>query len=244
MSTTEQILSLVERGMGLFGKGLPDESILKIWIDSLGPFPVHVISRAFDQFCDESDFPPVPAAIVKRCKLLDGRPTADEAWAIALTSSDESETVVWTDEIAGALKACKPILDAKDKVGARVAFRDTYNRLVSDARAAFKSANWTVSLGTDQVKRSLALNNAVQTGLIAYESASVLRLPNEALSDEECASGKSRIRKLLDDLLSSQSQKLKDVEKKRLEAWKRQRDMVDAQKRRAMEQANNFRMTK
>jgi hypothetical protein len=38
--------------------------------------------------------------------------------------------VVWTDEIVQALAVAKPLLDARDKVAARMAFCQAYERLV------------------------------------------------------------------------------------------------------------------
>ena len=48
---------------------------------------------------------------------------------IALLSSDESDTVVMTDEIQLALGAARPVLDLGDKVGARMAFISAPSKL-------------------------------------------------------------------------------------------------------------------
>ena len=102
------------------------------------------------------------AAILERTQAADGRPGRDEAWAIALASADEFNTVVMTDEIRQAMGVAAPILEAGDKVGARMAFLSAYDRLVTDARAEKRQTNWTVSLGFDPDLRARAIEDAVR----------------------------------------------------------------------------------
>lgn len=102
------------------------------------------------------------SAILQRIQAEDGRPGKDEAWAIALASSDEFETVVMTDEIQVALSAARPVLDAGDKIGARMAFMSAYERLLINARAELKPVNWHMSIGFDAARRVAAVTAAVQ----------------------------------------------------------------------------------
>ncbi|MBD1600885.1 hypothetical protein [Pseudomonas typographi] len=111
------------------------------------------------------------AAILQRIQAADGRPGKDEAWAIALTASDEYQTVVLTEEIRVAMNASDPILQAGDKVGARMAFMSAYERLVTQARAEAKPARWDVSLGFDPAGRVLAIETAVRMQLLPPERA-------------------------------------------------------------------------
>ncbi|WP_210713297.1 hypothetical protein [Pseudomonas sp. MWU349] len=109
------------------------------------------------------------ATILKHAQSADGRPGKDEAWAIAMTTNDEFETVVLTDEIQLALAAAKPILDGGDKIGARMAFIDAYQRFVSQAREDAKPVNWHVSVGFDANRRTQAITKAVQMQRIPQE---------------------------------------------------------------------------
>ncbi|MEN5136111.1 MULTISPECIES: hypothetical protein [unclassified Pseudomonas] len=111
------------------------------------------------------------AAILQRVQAEDGRPGKDEAWAIAMTTNDEFETVVLTDEIQLALAAAKPVLDAGDKVGARMAFISAYERLVGQAREDNKQANWHVSVGFDANRRTQAITKAAQMQRIPQDRA-------------------------------------------------------------------------
>lgn len=109
------------------------------------------------------------AAILQRIQASDGRPGKDEAWAIAMTTNDEFETVVLTDEIQLALAAAKPVLDSGDKVGARMAFISAYERFVGQAREDSKPVNWHVSVGFDANRRIQAITKAVEMQRIPQE---------------------------------------------------------------------------
>lgn len=106
------------------------------------------------------------AAILERIKACDGRPTANEAWAIALRGFDESQTIITNEEISEGMRAARPILDAGDEVGARMAFRDAYERVVSEHRDAGIAPGWYPSLGTDVGSREAEITEASERGLI------------------------------------------------------------------------------
>lgn len=110
------------------------------------------------------------AAILKHAQAADGHPGKDEAWAIALSASDESETVVMTTEIRQAMTASSPVLEAGDKVGARMAFMSAYERLVIAAGAEALPAKWEVSLGYDPARRVTAIESAIRSKLISQEA--------------------------------------------------------------------------
>ncbi|TWD52534.1 hypothetical protein [Pseudomonas sp. SJZ131] len=110
------------------------------------------------------------ADILQRVQASDGRPGKDEAWAIALTAGDESETVVMTAEIRQAMVAAQPVLSRRDVVGARMAFNSAYERLVSAARTEAKPITWSVSLGLDPARRVTAIESAVRMQLITQRA--------------------------------------------------------------------------
>ncbi|MFJ2319221.1 hypothetical protein [Pseudomonas sp. NPDC087817] len=110
------------------------------------------------------------ADILQRVQSSDGRPGKDEAWSIALSGHDESETVVLTTEIQQAMTAAAPILRVGDKVGARMAFMSAYERLVTQARAQAIPTSWNVSLGHDPVRRVTAIESAVRMQLITHQA--------------------------------------------------------------------------
>ncbi len=101
------------------------------------------------------------AAILQRVQAADGRPGRDEAWSIAQGAADELESVMITEEILAALQVARPGLEARDKVGARMAFLSAYDRLVEAARREGRPANWTLSMGFDVEGRARAVEQAV-----------------------------------------------------------------------------------
>ena len=135
-------------------------------------------------------FSPKPADVVKQITdrlLLDGRPSPDEAWAIAIQSMDENETVILNDEIAKSLEYSSEIYHGGDKVGARMAFRESYQKACAESRDAGQPVKWWPSLGHDKNRRKAALEKAVEQGKLQAEHAS--RLLPEPITD----SGKNLI---------------------------------------------------
>lgn len=118
------------------------------------------------------------ADIIERITVADGRPTADEAWMNALQAEDESATVVWTEETAQAFAIARPALEIRDKIGARMAFKAAYDRLVQQAREDRQPAKWSASLGWDVEQRRRVLEAAVQCKrLSASHAAGLLPAP-------------------------------------------------------------------
>lgn len=85
---------------------------------------------------------------------------ADEAWAICPTSEDQ--TVVWTVPMARAFGACRSLLEAGDKIAARMAFKDAYAREV--AAEAGQTAVWSISMGHEKRGREGPILEAVALG--------------------------------------------------------------------------------
>lgn len=163
-----QFAKLLADVLAGYGKPLPEKAEIGTWFRLLSPYLPAVIEKAFATYrMERPDFAPNPNGIIARCKLLDGRPDDNEAWAVAITSQDEAETVVWTQEMAEAFNLARPLLATGDEIGARMAFKDAYKRLVDDARATNKPACWSVSAGWDGARRQVAVTKAVTAGLLA-----------------------------------------------------------------------------
>lgn len=159
-------------------------STVMVMANDLEVYPVDVLVPALQACRRELTGRLSLAAIMQRVQLADGRPGKDEAWSIALASSDETDTVVMTEEIQLAMGAARPILSAGDKVGARMAFMSAYERLVTETRREAKPASWNVSVGFDPVRRLMAVEQAVQMKRLTAEAASehLLRLNVEPIT--------------------------------------------------------------
>ncbi|MYN42718.1 hypothetical protein GTP55_25570 [Duganella sp. FT109W] len=193
---------LLAETLAAYGKPLPEATMVKAWLANLAPFPMSVVRAAMQAYRDQNgEFAPVPAGIAMRCKLLDGRPGAEEAWAIALRSQDEADTVVWTAECAAAFALASPILALGDEVGARMAFKEAYVRMVAAARADCVPATWSVSIGWDGARRDAAISRAVVAGQLPAPAAQVmLGGPAGGEADTDAARAQlAKVRQLLAD---------------------------------------------
>lgn len=96
-------------------------------------------------------------------RLNDGRPGPEEAWAmISGALADERVTVVWTAEMALASGPAGAIID--DPVAARMAFLESYRRLVQQARDEGEPVKWSPCLGWDTAGRAGPLQEAIRLG--------------------------------------------------------------------------------
>ena len=170
---SEKILMGIAVTAELTGTELSKHAVLALEAE-LGRYPEDVALAALDRCRKELTGRLTLAAIIERINEHDGRPTSDEAWATAVRAEDENETVVWTDETRRAMSVARPLLELGDKVGARMAFRDAYQRFVNDARADRVPVSWSASLGWDAERRREVLTDAVAYGLLPSSFATGL----------------------------------------------------------------------
>lgn len=105
-------------------------------------------------------------AILEQLDALQGRPGSNEAWAMALRAHDERETVVWNDEVAQAWAVAAPMASGRDQVGARMAFKDAYERITKLARDTQKRPEPQIAVGWDNARRIAVVTAAHNDGLI------------------------------------------------------------------------------
>lgn len=142
----------------------------KVFVADLAAYPEHQVMCALRRCRREVKGVLAVQDVVSR--LDDGRLGAEEAWA--MLPKNEADSVVWTAEMAEALRTAQPLLDDGDRVGARMAFKQAYDRLVAQARDAGRPADWQVSLGHDPRSRDAALREAVERGRIPFDYAQVV----------------------------------------------------------------------
>lgn len=148
--------------LGVNGKVLSDQAMRRVF-EALMDYPLPAVCRAIKKHNESNRYAPVLADITG---ILDaGKPKhlgANEAWALALRSMDEAETVVLTDEILKARALAWEVWASGDEVGARMAFREAYERETANAGKPV----WKVSLGFDTGRRDGAVRLAVEQGLL------------------------------------------------------------------------------
>jgi hypothetical protein len=242
METREkpQFLQLLTRTMAAYGKPLPETGIVDAWVLEMTPFPLQVIEQGMAAYRDlNGQFSPVPAAITKICRVMDGRPSDEEAWAMSFPACSEQETVVWTEEMREAFLKCKPLLDICDNVGARMAFKALYNRLVDDARRDMRAPRWEVSPGRDRQKREFAIKRAEDLGRLPPpepDESDVPRLASPGRGEDSCPEGLKRVKELVATLVPMSER----VDKLRHERLLAERADSEAKKAQIVEQYKGY----
>lgn len=153
--------------MSLYNREISQEAA-RIWWGALKEYSLAEVGEALANFIKspKGHFAPLPADVIELCRKSSGHLSPDEAWALALTSQDERESIIWTTQISEAMGAAQPCLDNRDKYGARLAFLSAYERLTASS-----DPKWTVSLGDSLEGRERAVDAALKRGLIAPDHA-------------------------------------------------------------------------
>lgn len=164
--TTSRLLEAIAVTAELCGKVFSPGAARQFAAD-LSPYPESQVFGALERCRREVKGILSLADVISR--LDDGRPGADEAWA--MMPRDESQSVVWTDEMAVAWGIARPLIEAGEPVAARVAFRDCYNRVVTLARCERRPAQWRLSPGSDPNGRTQAIADALEKGRLSKRHA-------------------------------------------------------------------------
>lgn len=137
----------------------------------LAPFGKEAVILALRRCMYECRGRLTPAEIVSR--IDDGRPGAEEAWGMVASLNDDA-SVCWTEEMATAWGVARHALEAGDKIGARMAFKEKYQQELMKARTEAKPARWSMSLGNSPAERTAAIEAAISAGRIGQEHGSKL----------------------------------------------------------------------
>ena len=140
-----------------------------LMVDDLSGYSLDQIGKALRACRQELKGRLALSGIIQR--ISGAHPSPNEAWAIAIRARDEAATVVWTPEIKRAFFAgAYDLLREGDKIGARMAFIESYEREVSAARVSGTLPVWEASLGENKLACAAALRDAVERGLLRAES--------------------------------------------------------------------------
>ena len=104
--------------------------------------------------------------------LHDDRPGPEEAWArMPKGERMEDDSVVWCAEEQIAYGACRSLLLDGDLIGARMAFKERYEKELAQAHSENRPVHWTVTAGYDIERRIAVLASAVEQKRIGLEYA-------------------------------------------------------------------------
>lgn len=170
---TENLIQAIAVTAELCGRSFT-AAAASVFVDDLSAYPEHQVLGALRRCRREVRGVLTVQDVISR--LDDGRPGAEEAWA--MIPKDESGSVVWSSEMAEAYGIAAPLLAEGDTIAARMAFREAYARLVAAARDAGRPVDWFPSLGSDPLQRDAAIERAVLAGrmLIGHAAAIAPRL--------------------------------------------------------------------
>jgi len=184
---TKEFFALLDQACEALGKPVKSMGAKVMFLELLGGYGFKNLRGAVMAHLNDPErgrFPPAPAdlkAQIEKALENDGRPTADEAFSIAIQLQDESATVVTNEEISQAWAVARDIMP--DRVGARMAFRSAYERLVSEARSGARPVKWFPSIGHDVQGRDGVLQEGLRKGLLTHEHVQNL-LPAPAPKNE------------------------------------------------------------
>ena len=162
----EQFQQIIFDTFAMAGKQKPSEGVVFQWRQSLKAWTNDEISFALNAHFESDRYLPWPADVNRILNNMDGRPCAEEAWAIAVGAADEYNSVCWTQEIADAWSHCVGCYEPRNTNPARMAFNKYYPRLVEQVRKAQIPVKWSVSLGHDQEIRQQVLEHGIERGLL------------------------------------------------------------------------------
>jgi len=159
-----------------FGEGLTAER-QAIYVTALSDVPIDQLRQAIRAAIQELKWFPKVAELRELAGALprtlnDGRPGAEEAWArMPKGRRMEDDSVVWCEEERVAYGVCRSLLLDGDQIGARMAFKERYERELAEARSQRKPVKWTASVGYDIEHRLVTLATAVQEKRVSLEAA-------------------------------------------------------------------------
>jgi hypothetical protein len=161
---------------------------LETCAEDLADIPRDALALAFVKVRREYEYPKLPPVSYIRKMAgagphADGRPGPEEAWA-RMPKGDrmEDDTIVWREEERAAYFACRSLLLEGDQIGARMAFKERYEKELAQARSQGRPVEWTISAGFDVEQRLSALAAAVQEKRISLDAA-IQFVPGERRND-------------------------------------------------------------
>lgn len=149
---------------------------LNVMLDDLLDYDLSAVLEALNRCRRELTGRLTLAAVLQR--IDSGLPSADEAFGMLVDGWRNEALTVVVPKIAmeAAGNGAWDLFAAGDKTGARMAFRQAYERLAARVRG---KPEWFVSKGHDRCHQAAAVMAAVKAGRLSAESAT-LYLPTEA----------------------------------------------------------------
>jgi hypothetical protein len=182
MNPSKTLLQAIAVTAELTGTQL-SESAARVMAQDLAQYPEQHILGALVRCRRELTHGLTVAAVLTR--IEDGRPGPEQAWA--MMPRDEDQSLVWTPEMQQAWGVARVLLQEGDQVAARMAFVETYRKLVQAARDSGAPINWQWSPGADKVGYESVLMEALRLGRVTQSQVAKLLPHMEPLAPEIAA---------------------------------------------------------
>lgn len=157
-----------------------DKSAALIFLEDLEGYGDEQILRALARCRKEMRTFPTVADVIAR--IEDGHPGVEEAWA--LVPKSELESACWTPEIREAyFRGAHALMS--DPIAARMAFKETYTKILAEARDQKRPARWELSLGQDMQGRKAVALKAIDRGLLSAPDVEKLVAIEDVRSNED-----------------------------------------------------------
>ena len=161
MNASPELIKAVMVTVEIMGTDL-SENAARVFCEDLSKYPEPQVAAALVRCRQECRGRLTLADVISR--LDDGRPGVEEAWALCPVG--EAQTVVWSDEMCKAFMIAD---QSTDKIAARMAFKEAYTKMVTEARANHIPVKWTVSLGHEVSGRDAPLLEAYNNHRLSHE---------------------------------------------------------------------------
>jgi hypothetical protein len=223
----KQFAAVIKATFDNYHRDQPMNETLRLWWEMLGAFDITQVRAAcLQHIAQEARYAPTIGNLLEilNAGAKVGRLGAEEAWAIAVKACDERETVMLTDQIAEAWGICKPIMDLGDEVGARMAFKEAYQRLSASSTGPVK---WWPSIGNDPHKRDAALSEAKRLGLLPAPQVAALLPPAVRMGQDDLPPSPEGLRKLKELMASLRVRGANEAEEAEAERERKRQEEAD-----------------
>jgi len=207
-----ELLKAIAATAELTGTTLSVEAV-NMMLDDLQGYGEQNVLKALSRCRKEVKGRLTLADIISR--IDDGRPGTEKAWG--MIPKEESLSCLWTDEMRTAYGAASPLMIDGDMIGARMAFKEEYEKQLTIARDEKRLVKWTVSFGFDVQHREDVLLAGIDKKMITAQQAAALLPYSEKLAylaDGEIPllENQKKIKNLLSGLVTGKTETKADAE--------------------------------
>lgn len=160
MNTKNDVIKILMTMATLYDKAM-NEAAAEMLLSDLKDFSNDAIIDALKKCRLELGRFPSVHDIISRAQASDGRPGIEEAWAMC--PKDESQSAYLNNEVMAAWSVADNIIqDTGDKIAARMAFKEVYEKTIRDNRSKGITPKWWLSSGYDKTGREIAIRDAIE----------------------------------------------------------------------------------